>query len=103
MNEFTIRTLCGCEVEIDAAYNWMDGRVEIEGVSITKHCDDPELTRLRADNAKLRAALDRVASTGCDNFTRGDCWENGYDPDDDLGAYRVCDPCLAARALEETK
>ena len=61
------------------------------------------IQRLRSDNEKLRAALDRVASTGCDNFTRGDCWENGYNPDDDLGAYRVCDPCLAARALEETK
>ena len=30
---------CGCEVEVQASYNWMDGYIEIERVWIVRACE----------------------------------------------------------------
>jgi hypothetical protein len=33
------KAICGCEVEVQASYNWMDGVVEIDDVYIVKACE----------------------------------------------------------------
>ena len=58
-----------------------------------------ELDAARAENRRLREALERVADGGCERVYAGDCWTAGYDPDAEEYADRVCDPCFARRAL----
>lgn len=61
-----------------------------------------EAEEVRAENRRLREALERVADGGCERVYAGDCWTAGYDPDAEEYADRVCDPCFAHRALAST-
>jgi len=58
-----------------------------------------ELDAARAENQRLREALERVAENGCERFHGADCWQMGMDPHAEDYADRVCDPCFARRAL----
>lgn len=58
-----------------------------------------ELEEARAENRRLRGALERVADGGCERFAGTDCWQMGMDPNAKDYADRVCDPCFARLAL----
>lgn len=58
-----------------------------------------ELDAARAENRRLREALERVVDGGCERFAGTDCWQMGMDPNAKDYADRVCDPCFARRAL----
>lgn len=58
-----------------------------------------ELDAARAENRRLREALERVVDGGCEHFVGTDCWQMGMDSNAKDYADRVCDSCFARRAL----
>lgn len=52
---------------------------------------------------RMRQALERIRRQGCEKSTLGlgSCYEYGLTEDSQYTAERVCNPCLADRALKE--
>lgn len=62
--------------------------------------DVAELSRLREREKGFKAALERIASYGCENYTGEDCLGNpDRSRDAKYSAERWCLPCHAVQAL----
>ena len=59
------------------------------------------VAELRAENARLLAFVDKLASTPCENFTAGwDCKRDGRTATATDYADRLCVPCQAREVLD---
>lgn len=59
------------------------------------------LRELQSETARLRAALENIAATGCTTFSGSRCCDElDFDVDSEYGANQVCGACIAYMALK---